>query len=266
MIPRFADIHAPLSFATRSPDATGANDSEPVAMTTGPSSPLSAEALAAIDGIATRRDLSRWLATACRIAGAPHFLLVATMGDASWQDERILASNWAYDLVHLIGVDHILCLAEGEHTVAMGAPATRVLHAANATRSAQANDTLGEYGLAAFCSLELRPGPRHYHLVLAAPSAGDLKSERLGELQMLSSYVLSRVSKTLFASDVSDALSDRERECIHWVAEGKTTDEIAVILGLTSNTVNSYLAHAIQRCGARNRAMAVAAAIRSGAI
>ena len=63
-----------------------------------------------------------------------------------------------------------------------------------------------------------------------------------------------------------DPLSERERECLAWVSQGKTTDEVAVILGVSSNTVNSYVAHAIQKFGASNRAMAIATAIRSGII
>ena len=44
------------------------------------------------------------------------------------------------------------------------------------------------------------------------------------------------------------------------------TDEVAVILGVSSNTVNSYITHAIQKFAASNRAMAIATAIRSGII
>ncbi|TIX10880.1 MAG: helix-turn-helix transcriptional regulator, partial [Mesorhizobium sp.] len=55
-------------------------------------------------------------------------------------------------------------------------------------------------------------------------------------------------------------------ECLFWVSEGKTTDEVALILGVSSNTVNSYITHAIQKFAASNRAMAIATAIRSGII
>ncbi|RUY85729.1 LuxR family transcriptional regulator, partial [Mesorhizobium sp. M7A.F.Ca.CA.001.12.2.1] len=41
---------------------------------------------------------------------------------------------------------------------------------------------------------------------------------------------------------------------------------VAVILGVSSNTVNSYITHAIQKFAASNRAMAIATAIRSGII
>ena len=68
------------------------------------------------------------------------------------------------------------------------------------------------------------------------------------------------------AAAAQDPLSDRERECLIWVSEGKTTDEVALILGVSGNTVNSYITHAIQKLSASNRAMAIATAIRSGII
>lgn len=50
------------------------------------------------------------------------------------------------------------------------------------------------------------------------------------------------------------------------MSEGKTTDDIAIILGVSANTANSYIANAIQKFGSSNRAMAMATAIRSGVI
>ncbi len=55
-------------------------------------------------------------------------------------------------------------------------------------------------------------------------------------------------------------LSSREIECLHWIAQGKETPDIAIILGLSEHTIRSYLksarfklgcstlAHAIFRC------------------
>lgn len=79
-------------------------------------------------------------------------------------------------------------------------------------------------------------------------------------------YALSQIPGLLRAAVAQDALSDRERECLVWVSEGKTTDEVAVILGVSGNTVNSYITNAIQKLSASNRAMAIATAIRSGII
>ena len=79
-------------------------------------------------------------------------------------------------------------------------------------------------------------------------------------------YALSQIPGLLAAAALQDPLSDRERECLFWVSEGKTTDEVAMILGVSANTVNSYITHAIQKLAASNRAMAIATAIRSGII
>lgn len=53
------------------------------------------------------------------------------------------------------------------------------------------------------------------------------------------------------------ALSPRERECLQWVAEGKTYWECAVILGLSEHTVRCYLESARHKLGATNNSHAV---------
>lgn len=59
-------------------------------------------------------------------------------------------------------------------------------------------------------------------------------------------------------------LSARERECLTWTAEGKTSEEIAIILHLSAHTVNHYLKSAATKLNAVNRLQAVARAIRLG--
>jgi DNA-binding CsgD family transcriptional regulator len=58
-------------------------------------------------------------------------------------------------------------------------------------------------------------------------------------------------------------LSPRQREILDLVAEGRTSKEIAVALGISESTVNWHLANAFDRLGASSRAEAVALAIRS---
>lgn len=53
------------------------------------------------------------------------------------------------------------------------------------------------------------------------------------------------------------ALSPRERECLQWVAEGKTCWECATILGLSEHTVRCYLESARHKLGASNNTHAV---------
>jgi DNA-binding CsgD family transcriptional regulator len=53
------------------------------------------------------------------------------------------------------------------------------------------------------------------------------------------------------------SLSPRERECLLWVAEGKTAWETAIILGLSEHTVRCYLESARHKLGAANNTHAV---------
>jgi DNA-binding CsgD family transcriptional regulator len=62
---------------------------------------------------------------------------------------------------------------------------------------------------------------------------------------------------------MASQLSPRQREILNLVAEGRTSKEIAVALGISESTVNWHLANAFERLGASSRAEAVALAIRS---
>jgi LuxR family quorum sensing-dependent transcriptional regulator len=53
-------------------------------------------------------------------------------------------------------------------------------------------------------------------------------------------------------------LTDRERDSLAWVAEGKSDWEIAMILGLAESTVRFHVDNARRKLGAVNRTQAVA--------
>lgn len=59
-----------------------------------------------------------------------------------------------------------------------------------------------------------------------------------------------------------EKLSAREIECLRWSAAGKSSDEIAIILNISSHTVVSYLKSAMRKLEAVNRMQAVARACR----
>jgi LuxR family quorum sensing-dependent transcriptional regulator len=61
-------------------------------------------------------------------------------------------------------------------------------------------------------------------------------------------------------------LSRRERECVKWLAAGKTAWEIGMILGLQELTVQQYLKTARQKTGAANGPHLVAVCIRQGLV
>ncbi|WP_318530158.1 MULTISPECIES: helix-turn-helix transcriptional regulator [unclassified Rhizobium] len=61
-------------------------------------------------------------------------------------------------------------------------------------------------------------------------------------------------------------LGGRELECLGWSAEGKSSDEIAIILGLSPYTINGYLKSAMYKLNTFSRIQAVAKASRLGLI
>ena len=62
------------------------------------------------------------------------------------------------------------------------------------------------------------------------------------------------------------ALSDRQRECLLWVARGKTAAEVALILGISSETVLQHLKMARERYQVHCKQSLVVSALFDGLI
>ena len=62
----------------------------------------------------------------------------------------------------------------------------------------------------------------------------------------------------------ADPLSDRERQVLRHAGEGRTSAEIAEVLGLAEGTVRNYLSEAIGKLGAANRVEAARIAREQG--
>jgi two-component system response regulator NreC len=68
------------------------------------------------------------------------------------------------------------------------------------------------------------------------------------------------------AAPPGDVLSSRERQVLQLVAEGKTTKEIAAVLGVSIKTADSHRAHIMQKLDIHDTAGLVRFAIRRGLI
>ena len=62
-----------------------------------------------------------------------------------------------------------------------------------------------------------------------------------------------RASTTPVADARLVGLSPREREVLHWLALGKSNEEIATILAISPHTVKNHLDHIFQKLGVHNR-------------
>lgn len=197
-------------------------------------------------------------------------MLLAVVHDRDRSDARIIASNWVYDAIQLVGFRQLAAMALGELTVQPGYP-SRPIRTQDAPPPGAAIDgstarLLQILGHAELYGLKLYVGRQRYYLILSSSETGTIDAASLATAQLRVCYALSQAPDLLASASMVDPLTDRERECLFWVSEGKTTDDIAVILTVSANTANGYIANAIQKLGSSNRAMAMATAIRSGLV
>ncbi|RDJ01924.1 helix-turn-helix transcriptional regulator [Rhizobium grahamii] len=61
-------------------------------------------------------------------------------------------------------------------------------------------------------------------------------------------------------------LSLRERECLLWVARGKSSWGIGVILGISENTVNFHIKNVMRKLEVTSRTVAAMKAVEFGII
>lgn len=90
-----------------------------------------------------------------------------------------------------------------------------------------------------------------------------LSHAELGELGVFAAHAYNIYSNLKDRHPCDEtALTTRELEALHWVANGKTSSEIASILSLSEHTVNTYINNAIRKLDCVNRTQLVAKALR----
>lgn len=90
-----------------------------------------------------------------------------------------------------------------------------------------------------------------------------LDGQQIMEMAWTSSGVFNRLWQIeQMASPARTELTEREIECIRWIAAGKSSADAAAILGISPHTVDHYLATACRKLNTVNRAHTVATALR----
>ncbi|WP_212512042.1 LuxR family transcriptional regulator AbaR [Acinetobacter seifertii] len=93
-------------------------------------------------------------------------------------------------------------------------------------------------------------------------------SEKEQKAQYTNMYWLTQTVHSSIAKIVNDVefsqfnlyLTNREKEVLRWTAEGKTSAEIAQILGVSERTINFHLSNSMQKLNVNNK---ISAAIRA---
>ncbi len=89
-----------------------------------------------------------------------------------------------------------------------------------------------------------------------------LSQERLGDAGLMTAYLVDQPPGHAPVERPLD-LTDREIECLAWIAEGKTSDEVSMIIGISRNTVNNYITSIMRKTATRTRSETIALAVRN---
>jgi DNA-binding CsgD family transcriptional regulator len=100
----------------------------------------------------------------------------------------------------------------------------------------------------------------------AADSDPDAKLSRLNVLASQFHVAFTDMSPRRGPPDLMVQLSQREKDCLMWTAQGKSSWDIGMILNISGNTVNFHIKNAMQKLGTTSRTVAVVKAIRRNLI
>lgn len=208
-----------------------------------------------------RTDFFRLFKSVCRASGFEHFLLVQQIDRGARFDP---ATNFLLTTL----TDHERPAVARALTEDKGAVFGRMVASAMPFSSGLSLETLtGDATPSAeHCLLAM---PLHsadfkrYWLLLDGRRPAPGRRE-LGELMLDCIRIFSRFHEKILTSDSISQLTAREIEVVRWTGEGKTSAEIAIILGLSEHTVISHITSAARKLNAVNRVHMIAIALRRG--
>lgn len=89
----------------------------------------------------------------------------------------------------------------------------------------------------------------------------ELKRAYIRDFQTLAVYFHQSVIRASTNRQTDPNLTPREKECIYWIACGKTAEEAAIIMGISRRTVRFHIENILFKLNATNMTHAVAKAI-----
>lgn len=205
------------------------------------------------------RDISRGLMALTEYVGAAGYLL--TRQDASSENtlESVIASDWPFDLVRktLNSLNDLTRSTELDKCLSVLQPQFAVL----ADPLGLPRGASGQH-----CSIAFNVGRNRYSLTLLCPADIILSQQGLRAAGVYASYLASLLFSEQSRTGRELELTDRELECLYWIAEGKTSDEIATIIGISKNTINNYITSVMRKTATRTRSEAIAYAVRNNLV
>jgi DNA-binding CsgD family transcriptional regulator len=192
--------------------------------------------------------------------GASHFLLARYDLIQEQGLDFIVTSNWPFDLVRRLGSE----LASG---YARSTELEKCLSLLTPSFALLPDDIVPPDDISRqYCSLTFCVGRTRFSLMLLFSEGIILSQERLREVGLFAAYGASFAEGSDAKTERDFELTERELECLFWIAEGKTSDEIAVILGISRNTINNYITSVMRKTATKTRSEAIAYAVRNNLV
>lgn len=211
-------------------------------------------------------DLSEICLRVCRLTGFSHYCIVRRVdADPDASGWSVLLSNWPAGLT-----DSLTALL-------LDQPAGRIIPALNAAGPfcltlSRPDDPktfrLFEAGLKYNLLFNVHRGVSSNGIVCFSGDRHGASEMELMSLQFHAMLIHDRLAELASRGETKKGaeVSPRELECLRWIAKGKTSSEIGIILGLSENTINNYIVNACRKIGAVNRIHAVYLALKMGLI
>lgn len=215
--------------------------------------------------VQTEYEVLRLMRQCAAEFGFDNFMIVRVpAGDQQNFAERLVVSSWPADLVRGYDALDIFRLS-------------RLVEDLRHTKLPVFRETAALLGLRGkpVTSLQIAPSMAFtlavlMHTTYADPFIVTLSGSRdaphgieAAELYYVLLQLFERLERAMDAGVTTrEKLSAREIECLRWAAAGKSSDEIAIILGISAYTVSSYFKTAARKLDAVNRMQAIARAMR----
>lgn len=220
-------------------------------------------------GIATVFDVKQVLRATCETYGFKHFILIQIPHS---ENEKLtigstaITNNWPMEL---LGHYDVMGRAECEFIVDIGRKnlAPTIEDIPFADLSEEHGRLLKSYNFERNAYFPVNDGDGLHLLVLTGTKNVTLSDEELANIQLFAARLVEKTLEIIPGKHLVDTnISQRENEVLQWIAEGKTSAEIATIMTLSEHTVNHYAMLAVQKLECVNRTQAVVRSMRLGLI
>lgn len=211
-----------------------------------------------LDGVLANADIATGVEQLAVYAGASHYLIARCddVGDSGFAN--VVTSNWPFDLVRTLGFRLMREQAKVNEVERCLSTLTPTLFDCDESLCLQPG--IGRR----CCVIPFNSGPARMILGFLFREGIVLSRERLGDTALMAAYLVDS------GTDMSDGserrpldLTEREIECLAWIAEGKTSEEVSMIIGISRNTVNNYITSIMRKTATRTRSEAIALAVRN---